>query len=79
MDGDLRHRTLLKFALSEDQFSDRVVVLVASMTEPWSIMESLRTWTEVLSTHIDRLKIPAEKRRQYEESCMLKNNWPKLQ
>ena len=68
LDGDLRHRGLLKFALTEDTFTDRVVLLTATMTEPWSILESLNNWAEVLSTHIDRLKITPKKRRQYEEN-----------
>ena len=67
LDGDLHHRGLLKFAVTEENLSDTCVLLVASMAQPWSLMESLEKWAEVLSTHIDRLKVAPEKRRNMEE------------
>jgi len=41
---------------------------MASMSQPWSILESLEKWANVLRHHIDRIKIPPEDRREYEES-----------
>ncbi|KAK2190337.1 hypothetical protein NP493_84g05025 [Ridgeia piscesae] len=67
LDGDLHHRGLLKFAVTQENLSDTCVLLVASMAQPWSLMESLEKWAEVLSTHIDRLKVAPEKRRNMEE------------
>jgi len=69
LDGDLHHRGLLKFAVTQENLSDTCVLLVASMAQPWSLMESLEKWAEVLSTHIDRLKVAPEKRRNMEERC----------
>ena len=69
LDGDLHHRGLLKFALSEDTFAQTLVVLVASMSAPWDILECLQRWAEVLNTHVDRLRMRPELRREYEDSC----------
>ena len=40
------------------------------MSQPWSILESLEKWANVLRHHIDRIKIPPEDRRDYEESLV---------
>ncbi len=69
LDGDPSHTGLLKYALTEQNFSDTLVLLVASMTHPWSLMEALEKWVSILREHIDRLKIPSEKMRDYEQSC----------
>ena len=69
MDGDPHHTGLLKFALPEDSFQNTVVLLVVSMTNPWSVMDNLKKWTTLLQDHIDRLKIPREKLREYEQNC----------
>ena len=68
VDGDLHHRGLLKFALNEENFAHTLVLLVASLSSPWSIMESLQRWTEVLTTHVDRLKLPRGHLQDYRES-----------
>jgi dynein light intermediate chain 1 len=69
LDGDLHHRGLLKFALNEGNFAHTVVLLVASLSTPWNIMETLQCWAEVLSTHIERLKLPKDELQEYKESC----------
>jgi hypothetical protein len=61
----------LKFAITEENFENILVLLVASMAQPWSIMESLNKWASYLQEHIDRLKLKPEDRREYEESCKL--------
>ena len=71
LDGDSYHANLLSFAQSTENFEDSLVVLVASMSAPWSIMESLQRWTEVLNNHINRLRIPPEKMQLCEEKCKL--------
>ncbi|ELU06193.1 hypothetical protein CAPTEDRAFT_20224 [Capitella teleta] len=70
LDGDLHHRGLLKFALNEDNFAHTLVLLVASLNNPWSVMESLQNWAEVLTTHVDRLKLPKDQLNEYKESLV---------
>ncbi|XP_069111961.1 cytoplasmic dynein 1 light intermediate chain 2-like isoform X3 [Argopecten irradians] len=70
LDGDPSHNGLLKYCVTKDNFEHNLVVLVASMSSPWSIMESLEKWTNVLREHIDRLKLQHEDRREYEESLV---------
>lgn len=71
MDGDPSHTGLLKFAITEENFENILVLLVASMAHPWSIMESLNKWASYLREHIDRLKLKPEDRREYEDSCKI--------
>lgn len=71
MDGDPSHTGLLKFAITEENFENILVLLVASMANPWSIMESLNKWASYLREHIDRLKLKPEERREYEDSRKL--------
>ncbi|XP_005105824.3 cytoplasmic dynein 1 light intermediate chain 2 [Aplysia californica] len=70
LDGDPHHTGLLKYALKEDNFSDTLVMLVVSMAQPWSLLETLNKWAEVLSDHVDKLRIPAEKMQEYEQSLV---------
>ena len=67
LDGDIQHRSLLRYAITKDSFSHTLVILVVSMAQPWSIMESLQRWSDTLSTHVDRLKLSPEDRRDYEQ------------
>ena len=75
LDGDPTHTSLLKYALTEENFEHTLVVLVASMTQPWSILDSLEKWASILRHHIDRLRMPPENRREYEQSCKLLFFW----
>lgn len=68
LDGDLYHKGLLKFAVSPESLKDSLVVLVADMSRPWTIMESLQKWASVLRDHQDKLKIPPEEMREMEQS-----------
>ncbi|XP_070193034.1 cytoplasmic dynein 1 light intermediate chain 2-like isoform X2 [Littorina saxatilis] len=70
LDGDQSHTGLLKYALTEENFEDTMVLLVASIAQPWSIAESLNKWVTVLSEHIDKLRIPPEKMREFEQSLV---------
>lgn len=69
LDGDQSHTGLLKYALTEENFADTLVLLVASMAQPWFIAEALNKWLTVLREHIDKLRIPPEQMREYEQSC----------
>ncbi|GFY63408.1 cytoplasmic dynein 1 light intermediate chain 2 [Trichonephila inaurata madagascariensis] len=58
LDGDQWHRNLLKYVLNEETFSNTTVLLTASMSEPWDIMESLKNWAQILEEHVQRLRLP---------------------
>ena len=64
-DGDGACTGLLKFALNETNFENTMVVFVVGMSTPWSIMESLKKWSTILSDHIKKLNIPESKRNEY--------------
>ncbi|WAR12002.1 DC1L1-like protein [Mya arenaria] len=68
LDGDTMHTSLLKYALTEETFENTLVLLVASMTSPWSILDTLEKWASILRHHIDRLRISPEDRRDYDQS-----------
>ena len=68
VDGDVYRRGLLKFALSEQNFAHSCVLLVASLTRPWDILDSLTRWSDVLSTHVHRLKLAPNVRKQQEDA-----------
>ncbi|XP_076449472.1 cytoplasmic dynein 1 light intermediate chain 2-like isoform X2 [Babylonia areolata] len=70
LDGDQSHTGLLKYALTEDNFEDTMVMLVASMAQPWALAHSLHKWVTVLSDHVDKLRIPPEKMRDFEQSLV---------
>ncbi|XP_025115032.1 LOW QUALITY PROTEIN: cytoplasmic dynein 1 light intermediate chain 2-like [Pomacea canaliculata] len=70
LDGDQSHTGLLKYALTEENFADTLVLLVASMAQPWFIAEALNKWLTVLREHIDKLRIPPEQMREYEQSLV---------
>uniref|UniRef100_A0A8C0U376 Dynein light intermediate chain n=11 Tax=Passeriformes TaxID=9126 RepID=A0A8C0U376_CYACU len=67
LDGDLYHKGLLKFAVSAESLQDTIVVFVADMSRPWTVMESLQKWASVLQEHIDKMKIPPEEMRHMEQ------------
>lgn len=58
LDGDPWHRNLLKFVLTEETLEDTTVLLTASMTTPWSLLDSLQSWATVLEEHLSRLRLP---------------------
>ena len=68
LDGDTHHRNLLRYAIPKHNFSNTLVMLVVSMASPWTIAESLQRWVDVLSTHVDRLKLDADERREHEQN-----------
>lgn len=70
LDGDTQHTNLLKYALTEENFAHTLVLLVVSMAQPWNIMDSLQKWITVLRQHIEKLKIPKETLREYEQSLV---------
>uniref|UniRef100_A0A3B3VEE5 Dynein light intermediate chain n=1 Tax=Poecilia latipinna TaxID=48699 RepID=A0A3B3VEE5_9TELE len=67
LDGDLYHKGLLKFAVTPQSLPDCLAVLVADMSRPWTIMESMQKWASVLRDHVDKLKVPPEDMRELEQ------------
>lgn len=58
LDGDVACSSpLLRFAIKSDTLDDTILVLVASMTQPWSLLSTLKKWITLVEEHIDRLKI----------------------
>jgi dynein light intermediate chain 1 len=58
LDGDVACSSpLLKFAIKPDTLEDTILILVASMTQPWSLLSTLKKWITLVEEHIDRLKI----------------------
>ncbi|ELW56773.1 Cytoplasmic dynein 1 light intermediate chain 2 [Tupaia chinensis] len=70
LDGDLYHKGLLKFAVSAESLPETLVIFVADMSRPWTVMESLQKWASVLREHIDKMKIPPEEMRELERKFM---------
>ncbi|RWS03393.1 cytoplasmic dynein 1 light intermediate chain 2-like protein [Dinothrombium tinctorium] len=70
LDGDLYHQNLLKFALNEASFPNTTVLLIASMTNPWDILDSLEKWANILEEHIERLKMKPEKLNHFKQLVM---------
>lgn len=72
LDGDLRHVELLNFALTEPNFENSCCMLLASMSQPWNIMNSLETWANVLEKHIESLDIKPAKLKQCKQKILFK-------
>ncbi|XP_035680572.1 cytoplasmic dynein 1 light intermediate chain 1-like isoform X2 [Branchiostoma floridae] len=70
MDGDSHHRGLLRFALSAENIEHTLVMLAVDMSRPWTILESLQKWADIIHHHIDRLKVPPEKMKELEEQLV---------
>ncbi|KAF0043095.1 hypothetical protein F2P81_004432 [Scophthalmus maximus] len=70
LDGDVYHKSLLKFAVSAQSLPDCLAVFVADMSRPWTIMESLQKWASLLRDHVDKLRIPPENMREMEQKMV---------
>ncbi|UJR30036.1 hypothetical protein I4U23_017581 [Adineta vaga] len=58
LDGDVTCASpLLKYAIKPDTIENTILILVASMTQPWSLLSTLNKWITLIEEHIDRLKI----------------------
>lgn len=70
LDGDPFYVPLLRYALDGPTLADTTVLLVASMTRPWDILNTLFSWTEVLRKHIDSLNLPAQELELRRTRCL---------
>lgn len=75
LDGDPLHRSLLQYALTPKSVTNTVIVQVVDISRPWTIMESLHSWTEVLREHIHSLKLTPKDLNEMEERSKLHLNW----
>ena len=71
LDGDPNHAHLLRYALTEESFSNTLVMLTVSMTTPWAMLDQLREWASLLQDHIDKLPFSAEAIREHQHKCKL--------
>jgi hypothetical protein len=56
-DGDCNAKTsneLLKYALNETNIDNTLVMLVASMSTPWNMMQTLNKWHNLLADHLTK-------------------------
>ncbi|XP_074603088.1 dynein light intermediate chain [Brevipalpus obovatus] len=60
LDGDLYHTNLLKFPVNQESLPHTTLMLVASMSSPWDILDSLEKWANVFAGHIERMNISNE-------------------
>ena len=74
LDGDSLHRSLLQYALTPKSVTNTVIVQVVDISRPWTIMESLHSWTEVLREHIHSLKLSPKDLNEMEERSKLSFN-----
>lgn len=71
LDGDATHTGLLKYALTPENFKDSLIVVTASMSQPWSILKSITNWLNIITDHIDRIGIAREAMEQCQQKCKL--------
>ncbi len=65
LDGDVAcSAPLLKFAIKSETIENTILILVASMTHPWSLLSTLKKWIVLIEEHIDRLQIDPTRLRE---------------
>lgn len=69
LDGDPGHLNLLKFALPEEAYPHTLVMLVASMTTPVTLMDQLNMWSNKLYDHLKTLKLDPDVERDCRHKC----------
>ncbi|XP_050425975.1 cytoplasmic dynein 1 light intermediate chain 2 [Adelges cooleyi] len=74
LDGNPKYSFLLKFALTQKQFKNTLIMFVVSMKTPWNIMDQLESWATLLQDYIDNLSIPSEELMEYRQQCIKKWN-----
>ncbi|XP_030639020.1 cytoplasmic dynein 1 light intermediate chain 1-like [Chanos chanos] len=67
LDGDLFHKGLQKFAVTQENLADTLVLLVMDMSRPWMALDSLQKWASVIREHIDKLRMNPEVMRDMEQ------------
>ncbi|KAK4468108.1 hypothetical protein MN116_008277 [Schistosoma mekongi] len=60
LDGHPQQSNLLKFALNKSNIWHTMGVICIDYTEPWSLINNLELWLQVIEQHINHLKIDSE-------------------
>ncbi|CAH8570547.1 unnamed protein product [Heterobilharzia americana] len=60
LNGDPQLSNLLKFALNESNIWHTMGIICVNYAEPWSILNDLELWLQILEQHINHLKITSE-------------------
>lgn len=68
MDGDVRYKNLLKFAMTKKSTKDVTVILIIDMSRPWIIMDTLNSWVHVLREHIHSLNLSPKELNEMEHN-----------
>lgn len=68
MDGDVRYKNLLKFAMTKKSAKDVTVILIIDMSRPWTIMDTLNSWVHVLREHIHSLNLSPKELNEMEHN-----------
>ena len=75
LDGVVWHSQLLSFVLKKETLPHTVVMIVADMSQPWSIMESLQRWADVVRKHIDSLMVLTTELKDMEANSESFHTW----
>ncbi len=67
LDGVVWHSQLLPFVLTREALPHTTVLLVADLSQPWEILNSLERWAEVVRKHIGTLDISPKEFKEMEE------------
>ena len=68
MDGDVRYKNLLKFAITKKSAKDVTVILIIDMSRPWTIVDTLNSWVHVLREHIHSLNLSPKELNEMEHN-----------
>ena len=68
MDGDVRYKNLLKFAITKKSAKDVTVILIVDMSRPWTIVDTLNSWVHVLREHIHSLNLSPKELNEMEHN-----------
>eukprot|EP00730_Choanoeca_flexa_P012444 TRINITY_DN4281_c0_g1_i2.p1 TRINITY_DN4281_c0_g1~~TRINITY_DN4281_c0_g1_i2.p1 ORF type:complete len:549 (+),score=136.55 TRINITY_DN4281_c0_g1_i2:126-1649(+) len=55
LDGNVEHAGLLDFVVTEETVDQVLFAITVDFSQPWTIMDSLKTWIEVVEKSISRL------------------------
>ncbi|XP_014677075.1 PREDICTED: cytoplasmic dynein 1 light intermediate chain 2-like [Priapulus caudatus] len=64
LDGNPQHTNLFRYMLTKENLGDTLVLLTASMAQPWAIMDTLDTWCSLLQHHINGMGLDNSRLRE---------------
>lgn len=66
LNGDSFYSNLLQYVVTKDTVKNLTVLLVADMSKPWSITETLEHWHQKLHSHLNSLHLSAKELNEME-------------